>query len=1000
MNTYNIQVTDDLTVPIRANSQEEAIRILKSEIAKKEASPLFDKTYFDYETGINVPRLRAALARQEKRTEKENVLRAYVDSEGFTINTKGDYAITPEGQKVLVEKGLLDKDFQISDKNIIIDENKFGSAGDYADFAGAVGPIAGAIAALSPQFRVASLATKLFRSPRLANSIAVGLGSAAGKGAEEALDIVQGFEDKDANETTDLLRNEFLIGSIGQGVFELGGKALGAFFGRKAPSENIRDFYIASKGLSFDDVAKLDEELGREATEREIMRAVKQGKVERFTPGIPTQTGLGASIRARMQAAGETIFGKTKREQGIIAYNIASLNQLKRKLADQRASLNEYSKFAESDSKVLSELRARRSDLTKKEEQVTNELNRLLKDLAEETGGFSDAAMIGTKELGENVQKTISDAYNEIQSNHRAAYKSIEDRIKKLDPDFTIDVSDVVKHINEELGKGRGVIKKYLEAKPVAVLLEIVNVLKDNPKVSLGDLVEFRRIIRGLSDESQLSGPIAPLVKKTFDLFDEKINTLADNIPTKKFDKATPNFKAAQIIKDLRKENLKYYKNHVPFDNAKVQKLLKQKDKLDGDDVFNEVFASGNRVADMKAFIEAIPENKRLPLRQKLLRRYMKEVSVDAISDPITGQINPAKFANKILKDRKNLEPLLGNRATQFFQTIEDFTKLKPNLKADDLVRIADELSGRIPQMEATTGAPESFLRFIKALENKAKTSAEAENLKKAGIFRRLENASPEEISKIVFRPKSSEDILRVKTQVTDDAFADIQEQALEQILKDSVQTGSSKLNDIFKPGNLERALTMYGDETLEAMFGKELTQSLKGYARQLRTTVGEEAGGGAGTLVAGALALNVFNVALWPTIAALGIYKQIFSNPRIVSLLAKQDRNSMIEVLRFVGNAVRLTGVREVSIAGGETTEQVGEATRQALEELGGTEEASALSDIVDQTRSGLQDVATQTTLALPEINPIGSPRTGAPAGPTVLPNPQDVELASRLGQ
>ena len=117
-------------------------------------------------------------------------------------------------------------------------------------------------------------------------------------------------------------------------------------------------------------------------------------------------------------------------------------------------------------------------------------------------------------------------------------------------------------------------------------------------------------------------------------------------------------------------------------------------------------------------------------------------------------------------------------------------------------------------------------------MENKAKTSAEAESLKKPGIFNRLENASPEEISKILFRPKSSDDILRVKAQVTDDAFADIQEQALEQILKDSVQTGSSKLNDIFKPGNLERALTMYGDETLEAMFGKDLTQSLKAYAR------------------------------------------------------------------------------------------------------------------------------------------------------------------------
>ena len=316
------------------------------------------------------------------------------------------------------------------------------------------------------------------------------------------------------------------------------------------------------------------------------------------------------------------------------------------------------------------------------------------------------------------------------------------------------------------------------------------------------------------------------------------------------------------------------------------------------------------------------------------------------------------------------------------------------------MLTVADELSGRIPQMEATTGAPASFLRFIKTLRDKAEKSAAAEDFKKANIFRRLETASPEEISKIVFRPRSSDDILRVKAQVTEDAFADIQEQALEQILKDSVQTGSSKLNDIFKPGNLERALTMYGDETLEAMFGKELTNSLKSFSRGIRTTVGEETGGAAGTLVAGMLALNLFNVALWPTIAMMGVYKQIFSNPRIVSLLAKQDKNSMIEVIKFVGNAVRLSGFREIGIQTGEANKQVSQAARQTLEELGGTEEASALGDIVDQARTGLQDVRTQATLALPEINPIGSPRTGAPAGPTVLPNPQDVELANRLGQ
>ena len=71
MNTYNIKLTDDLTIPVRAKSAEEAQRIIRAEMVKREASPLFDKVYFDYETGINVPSLRAALGRQEKKKKKK-----------------------------------------------------------------------------------------------------------------------------------------------------------------------------------------------------------------------------------------------------------------------------------------------------------------------------------------------------------------------------------------------------------------------------------------------------------------------------------------------------------------------------------------------------------------------------------------------------------------------------------------------------------------------------------------------------------------------------------------------------------------------------------------------------------------------------------------------------------------------------------------------------------------------------------------------------------------
>jgi hypothetical protein len=395
MKTFNFQLTDDLTVPIQANSREEAERILKSEIIKKEASPIFDKEYFDYETGINIPGLRAKLARQEKMTEKENVLRAAVTKDGFNMTTKGDLAITPEGQQILIDQGLLDWEKPMS-KSVVIDENKFGSAGDYADFAGAVGPVFGAIAALTPQFKVLKGLSYLFKTPMLRNAIASGVGSAAGKGAEEALDNIQGFYDKDAGELGDLLKFEAGVGFAGQGLGEFVGKAFGAVLGRKAPTETIRDGWIMANRYSLDDVLKLDASLGRTATQKEIKQAWKNKKVERFDIGaVISQNALKRAIPGRMQAAGETIFGKTGRENSIIAYNKSLLSQLKRSVADKRAKLKELSEFDGADSKTIAEVRAKRKELDMAEEDITRQIEGLVKDLAEESGGFSNAQFSG-----------------------------------------------------------------------------------------------------------------------------------------------------------------------------------------------------------------------------------------------------------------------------------------------------------------------------------------------------------------------------------------------------------------------------------------------------------------------------------------------------------------------------------------------------------------------------------------------------------------------------
>ena len=1024
MQTFNFQLTDDLTVPIQANSIEEAQRILKAEIIKKEASPIFDKEYFDYETGINIPGLRAKLARQEKMTEKENVLRAAVTKEGFNMTTKGDLAITPEGQQILIDQGLLDWEKPMS-KSVVIDENKFGSAGDYADFAGAVGPVFGAIAALTPQFKVLKGLSYLFKTPMLRNAIASGVGSAAGKGAEEALDNMQGFYDKDAGELADLLKFEAGVGFAGQGLGEFVGKAFGAVLGRKAPTETIRDGWIMANRYSLDDVLKLDASLGRTATQKEIKQAWKNKKVERFDIGaVISQNALKRSIPGRMQAAGETIFGKTGRENSIIAYNISTLNKLKRSVSDKRAKLKELSEFDGADSKTIAEVRAKRKELDMTEEDITRQIEGLVKDLAEESGGFSNASLVGKEQLGENIQDTIAKTYTAMQEGFETTYDDLFARVRKIDPDFKVNLSDVSDYLEEVIELNSGL---FDVDGPVGKVLahmrqDIPDRLKNEGGHSFTQLINYRanlkgkRLIMGLGGGKQ-----GNLVDNIIEMLDEKIANLGDSALTSamrvgKFE-GKPLTQAQskeinQIREQLNTANANYYKQHKPFDSTLVQKL-KNSETVDPTQVYDAIFKGNVTAIDLKALVNAIPLEKRGAIFQSFMRRYIKETSESSINDPISRSINIAAFANKVLKDKDTLRYILGNKSTEFFSTIDNFVTLKPKLTATEMAEIANQFKGKVANIQSMSPDDISLStgRFLEALETRAIKSAEQESLKATNIFSRIENASPEEIAKVVFRPKSADDILRVQKLVSEDAFLEIQDQALEQILKDSVQTGSKKLNEIFKPNNLDKALKMYDTESLNAMFGKEMTQSLQNFSRAMRTNVAEEGGGGAGGLIAGMLAINIMNVSLWPTIAAMGFYKALFSNPRIVSLLTKTDKTSVGEVLRFTERFARLNGVREIALQTKKGIEQtkagIQDIVSEAEQSEQGQESRGAFDEIISSISGAAQNAKQQVqqrnlgasnfSMDIPKVQSIApsAPRRMSPS--LIGNNPANMDIAQQ---
>ena len=282
MPKYKINISPSVYQIVDANNEEEAVKIVKAEIAKGAVSPIYDKLYFDYETGVPVKSLRRKLARAETAEEQEQLLQKIVGSDGFTRNTTVQLALTPKG---LQQLNLPYQSIKLQDgteirKNTIIDENKFNlSTGDLSDFMGVVGPIAGAIAAFSPQLRILKGVTSLLGGKKFAGRLLTsGLGTGGGKLGEEVVDALEGFQLQENDELAKLFGQEFLLGLGGQAIGEGVGLAFNKTIGAKEPTENLRLMFQGAKKRSIDDVKKLDEKLGKPATEKQIKQAIKDGE--------------------------------------------------------------------------------------------------------------------------------------------------------------------------------------------------------------------------------------------------------------------------------------------------------------------------------------------------------------------------------------------------------------------------------------------------------------------------------------------------------------------------------------------------------------------------------------------------------------------------------------------------------------------------------------------------------------------------------------------------
>ncbi len=1101
MPRYRVNISEGVSEIVDADTEDEAKKKVKAIIATGATSPFYDKLYFDYDTGVkgkferlvdkgteregDIRNLRAQLSRAETTREQETVLENFVGSSGFTRNTKGQVALTPVG---LEELGLPIQNRTLSDGtsiplNTVIDENDFGlQTGDLADFAGIAGPITGAITFMLPQARVIKGLTSLFGGrDRIARMFAAGTGSAVGKAGEEALDYQEGFQLQERDELKDLFGGEFLFGSVGQGIGELFGLGYKLLLGRNAPTADLRLNRQMALGRSASDILKLDAQLGKEATERQIAKAVRDGRVAKFDfKGIASQATLGAKLPGRLQDISEQVLGNT-RDKETAAYLRAEIDNLLGEIGGENALLQKSISDATKgslDEQVQASLQA----LRLKEQTVTQQLRKLLDDVVDdaiEVGNYADAP--GRGALGQILQDNLGRARREVMIDLGTKYRAVDGMFKQLTSTEGKSGIELLKAqtldrvvrntINKNIDDSLKLIKQHKDAdyfwgvnnrdeldggivkKIESALLEFQNDVARGGPVNLAHVRNAYSKLNTISRDTLEASPerkvIIEIMRK---LDDSRVNQNGDIfIPgqpdsiltqleiegVEQFNvQLAKNIKAAGLgdevielegqavrevnnaIKQLREANKIAAERMAPFDRLEIKKIISnsQKGAHNADEVYKKVILNGER-GDLEDIFKALrdydnymvqagkPATAERTLKSQLKKRLFAD-AFRASTDVVDESINFTQFAKEIKKFERDypgkLDALFTDTATGkntaklVRDTIDQVNKIGPRIKPQDIKNLVNDFTTKRKGLSAS----DQGLAFVQGLKELAKASDERLKLEANRAISDLPLKGIDETVNIIFRPNANANIEILKNTVSPEVFTSIQQASMQKLLSKSIDiNGKGKITDLFKAGNLKTALDSYGDETLEAMFGKELSQGLRNFQREIDILTKQEAGrgGAAGGLVAAgigaSLALNP--IAVLPSVLGLAVARRLFASPSFVSIVSKTDKGSIMTAIDMTEQALRQTLVRQLGMEAEEAGEVAGGIMDGAYDAAGIEELLNPVKDLIKDTISetqNLQQEAQQSLRTTQAPTPsIPLPDVSGTQMPTTSPLSQD---------
>ncbi len=1057
MEKYDVKLAEGVIVRVNADNPENAKAKAKAEIAKREGSRAYDKVFFDYETGIQNNALRARLAVAEDFyredgeyvSEKENVLNNFpgIGSSGYVRDSKGSLALTPAAQTAL---GL-----KPSNKNIVIDENKAFTSGDYADLAGYAGPVLGAIAAVNPYLRGVKWLRGALDS-RVGRALLVGAGSGIGKAAEESNEIARGVQLQNEEEVGKMVRDEVVLGTVAQGAAEVLGGIFKTYFGRTATEGNTRDARFIMEGYNLKDVVRLDAQIAAKkgiddtnfkATRKEILKEFKKQKIKPTLPkGIVTQATLGKTLVARGQQIGEAVTGASPREKRAAANLIAQMDDFFQSIGRADATIDDFISAGAVGRVASQELKAATTAFDKAMNLSDQKLDELLKKMLTEMNTIQGVGEVSGSALKRELMDAISSAYKPWYNNKNKLYKASEDAMKKAGalPAIQSQVKAYTSRFQEILERAdvEDVLFKY-QGKPVSYLKELAT---GGRIENLEQLVKARTEVESLLNVLKQKGSVGGTSYRVLKEISGEINNLFKDIESGKAFLSKGAFAgiegankeaAMNAAKAFGKANRAYAKGMKKFDNTIAQKVINDiklnKGQGNPDEMFAFIDGPGNARLVEQILSNIAPGQKDM-FRAKMTKLLIQNV-IKKSTDQTTGLLKPAQFSTNILKYEDTLRPLFGAKYEQNIQLLREITRLNPKINKKDLdnffraldedpsqfvmakpsqQKIKAQVEGREPdffpgekgfdtqKMVADYPELDTANVLLKTLKEKAEIAADAEKLSKSVFMKTVNQETPEKIVASIFRPQSAADINYLKVTLDPNTFRQVQENAMGQLLSDAVSVGNlkstAKLSDIFKPNQFRNALDSYGDDTLEAMFGKDQLLAFKAFQQALDLQVGPRGMGQAGGIVAGAIGAQAMNLSLLPTIVGLKIFSNVMANPRIVKLMARTDTSSVMQVIDAFEKATRLTLAQSIQ-------EKAGEAEAGIMQELRSQLESPETQATAEELRGQVEQIAKPLKAAIPELPDIVPANLGAqsqaPISRSLLGNsPANEDIAQRLNQ